>query len=1159
METCSSSDVRKDTLEAKPACCKISASGSQARLCGIASHLLEATETPAVPPEPQIPGKRKKTPFTFFGVRKSICTLPNFFSGRNKGPGKGAQKSLYKSKTHDCISDVGYGEVKRGPLENISNGGLVFNHHEHRGAKTLPSSQSAHSAIEAGAKLDFHHQRASSCGSTEGLDTKHKEDQSLSFPKAKKGLKGLFSGMRRHKKSKARSCDKEESQELHVLPSCTDQLHDNPRTEAADLQDVHSLNATDKVDTEVSIESPSKKKASSKIQEHPEMDVAATLSESHVVATNCSIAELAELPENDSPIINLDAMLVSPESEEGIIPECGNPDDLTMDPVSSHSADRNSLIFEDVASLKSFDSLTGCGDIIADQDIDSIAESTVSVERSREVTKRSSCLVTYQGGGEEMATPDELGDEYLHRLWESAAECGVTADVKSEEGHVGLQDVSDLCSPLQTGITRLSSEGAVVEPVDLLTPQSDQQGSAPNSDEGYYDSNTPGPEDETADSLSHDYKKDRLSRDSYSGDALYEFYEADDSLMSPPAGEKSLFEREADCPELFDHFLDGGLPSDLNLMHILAQHMGAMETEEDRLAAIQKQILQWELKREAVFKKTEHAHLEKCTNVEPNVECKSRAAVFIGRNQNCLNSEQILTPNSSRTSVNDALSDSGTEPPNWRDFHGMPLPCSDSFYSDQSAMGKCHLQITKKSSDFDSDVYGSVGGISGHKASGMFSNIREVYNGICLSREPSDGVFDLISKDSNSDCEQAVSFSQALVDFTSNGTLFSSLSESIGSSDSGSSFTQNLTSLPTMVNFDIVDVENDGEGEFDQQIEMSAEEEINASFEDFESSYVQKESFAECDEQMFHMDPQIALQSCNWGVASLPRHLSLYRLGSSLPAPLSLNRRSRSLDTESLEFELANLHLSKSGLRSCELPAKWEGKKDDLFYELTNSKERAPPFYADGRADVDWLRSQHYNADLSLEVEEGWDLGRKVDAAVLGSSLHTSALCETDTERQDRKLFERRPPNRGASNPSPRQMVRPSNLPLPSNGRQSPEHSGSYQYYAKHIKNKAAPALPLEEQNRDFTPRFCFTQSSDNPTKSRPIGVTQGVPQFIPNCPETLKHSANYAERYESPPNIMQKGRSEQVEPMPTSWTNDYGDCRSNHMLAFTYSSTGGV
>ncbi|KFO61116.1 APC membrane recruitment protein 1, partial [Corvus brachyrhynchos] len=336
-------------------------------------------------PQQPPPGKLRKTAFKLFGGKRSICTLPSFFGGRG-------QKGVSKCKTHDGLSsaacDKGSGTQPDSPSEGSRDG--------HPGP--LPSSRSAQLAVDSGARGDLGQQDSSPPGSIEGCDKKPNGEKS-SFPRPKKGLKGFFNSIRRHRKSKAAESEK------------------------------------------------------------------------------------AELPEWN-----------------GDTEEAGNAPGMAVE-------SQGALILDDVTSLKSFDSLTGCGDDIAEPDI---AESSISVERSRDATKRSSCLVTYQGGGEEMAIPEEA-EEYLHQVWDS----GVPGDRS-----YGAQVSS---SSLETHASHEADAhpymGDAMDGVDLLTPQSDQQESAPNSDEGYYDSTTPGPEDEAGEEL----KKDRLPRDSYSGDALYEF------------------------------------------------------------------------------------------------------------------------------------------------------------------------------------------------------------------------------------------------------------------------------------------------------------------------------------------------------------------------------------------------------------------------------------------------------------------------------------------------------------------------------------------------------------------------------------------------------------------------------------------------------------
>ncbi|KFP80758.1 APC membrane recruitment protein 1, partial [Acanthisitta chloris] len=308
------------------------------------------------PPQPP-PGKLKKTAFKLFGGKRSICTLPSFFGGRGKGQGK---KGLSKCKTHDGLSSAAY---------------------DKGGGTQLDSP------------LD------SPPGSIEGCDKKPNGEKS-SFPRPKKGLKGFFNSIRRHRKGKAAECEKTE------LPEWT-----------GDAEEANSA--------------------------------------------------------------------------PGVVVE------------SRGAAEGQG----DVTSLKSFDSLTGCGDDIAEPDI---TESSISVERSRDAAKRSSCLVTYQGGGEEMAIPEEA-EEYLHQVWN-----GSVAGDRSYGAQVSSSSLETHASHEAEAHPYM---GDAMDGVDLLTPQSDQQESAPNSDEGYYDSTTPGPEDEAGEEL----KKDRLPRDSYSGDALYEF------------------------------------------------------------------------------------------------------------------------------------------------------------------------------------------------------------------------------------------------------------------------------------------------------------------------------------------------------------------------------------------------------------------------------------------------------------------------------------------------------------------------------------------------------------------------------------------------------------------------------------------------------------
>ncbi|NXD10214.1 AMER1 protein, partial [Nothocercus nigrocapillus] len=1081
-------------------------------------------------------GKLKKTAFKLFGGKRSICTLPSFFGGRNKGQGKGAsKKGLSKSKTHDGISGAAYEESSRVQLESPVSGSRDSH------PCSLPSSQSAHVAIDSSVKVDFSRQDNSPPGSIEGCEKKTNGDKSLSFPRPKKGLKGFLNSIRRHRKSKAAECEKTE------LPGWSGDSEEAKKTQGMGAE-------TQRVPEEGGLRPAP-------------LACPETSEDSCSVGTTTNLGEAAEpdwlladkgSSEGDVAVtpVNKDILdakseadaVVCTESDYSHLPGALHADFADNEPPSLHSGDQLSLIFGDVTSLKSFDSLTGCGDIIAEPDILSIAESTISVERSRDAAKRSSCLVTYQGGGEEMAVPEEA-EEYLQQMWDGAAEGDGSYDSQLPPT-VSSHEAPVVSSKLDThGLHEVEAHPyavAGIDDVELLTPQSDQQESAPNSDEGYYDSTTPGPDDETGDGLG-EIKKDRLPRDSYSGDALYEFYEPDDTLMSPCQGQESLFESKVSRPEVFSYFLDFCLPAEKSLIQMMGQKSGVMETEEERLAAIQKELLYWELQREPVLKRLDVPSKEKCPREKQNVECKTRAANLIGKGQSCLGSEQVASQTPNR-SVNSGVSVARIENPEWRDFPGTL--CPENCYNSQKAQGSGLIQLTKNNTTYDSGLDHTVFGSSPHGGlapgkMGTYPSYRTCERDSCLQSDHHHGVETAAREaQAESECEpeHAVNFSQALVEFTSSGTLFSSLSESLGSSDSGSSFTQNLPVLPTMVTFDIVDVEQEGEGECEQHLEMNADEDIAASFDAFDDSYVQKESFAECDERMFPGYPHGSFQSCNWGVASLPRHLRLHGLTPSMPAPLSVNRRSRSLDTESLEFELADLQVSKNGLKPCQLWSKWDsGKKGSNGARKSRSKGDAESSAPEG-GEVDgvlsWPGLQHlqYDTDLASERMKHWGFAPTVRDAVIESAWEPSEQPDMDSpflshsRNNPREALDRRPQE---TEPS-KHLVRPSNLPLQTDTRQSQEVSGPYRYHGEIVAKKLARVLPLGETECDSPQGFSFAQAPEKLAKCKPVGVAQGVPQFHDDTTETLKSPARFAELYGSSSRELLKGRAAQGHALST-------------------------
>uniref|UniRef100_H0X755 APC membrane recruitment protein 1 n=1 Tax=Otolemur garnettii TaxID=30611 RepID=H0X755_OTOGA len=741
------------------------------------------------------PGRLKKTAMKLFGGKKGICTLPSFFGGgRSKYSGKGSTKKvLNKSKTHEALSEAAHGseDVSEGTSFSLTLPELLCQ---------FPSSQSIHGVL----------------------------------PKPKKGLKGFFSSIRRHRKSKvagpeqsdpeAKGPEEARGRPHEHVSSAPQVLHADEAFQASQKENIKPQNVPGpKVFPAPEPSPPGTKKTACKDPENP------------TVAFASALMQPKPAPEAST-------------QEEPHIRETG--DKVVVNQPNCPVGDQLSLLFGDVTSLKSFDSLTGCGDIIAEQDMDSMTDSMASggQRANRDGTKRSSCLVTYQGGGEEMALPDdeeeeeevELGEEEdeakeeeeeedndLEYIWASAKiyprhNLNLSYHPTTSPGHYGNM----LLDPVRSYPS--------LSPGELLTPQSDQQESAPNSDEGYYDSTTPGFEDDSGEALGL-VLRDCLPRDSYSGDALYEFYEPDDSLENSPPGDDCFYDLHGHSSGIFDPFLNFESLSS-------SRPPGAMETEEERLVTIQKQLLYWELCRE---------------QLEAREACAREAHAWEAHTRFPTEEPPQLFP------PLQTLSQTGGTSVLWRNASREPAP-----------------RKIKSDAMFEPDMQEANFGGSPRRAYPTYSPPEE------LEEEE-------VEKEGNA----TVSFSQALVEFTSNGNIFSSMS---CSSDSDSSFTQNLPELPPMVTFDIADVEQDGEGKCEESPEFHNDEDLAISLEAFELGYFHKHTFSNYRSRFY--------QDLPWGVSSLPRYLGLPGMHPRPPpAAMALNRRSRSLDTaETLELELSN-------------------------------------------------------------------------------------------------------------------------------------------------------------------------------------------------------------------------------------------------------------
>nr|XP_046265792.1 APC membrane recruitment protein 1 [Scatophagus argus]XP_046265793.1 APC membrane recruitment protein 1 [Scatophagus argus] len=768
-------------------------------------------------------GRFRRTALTFFGVRKSICILPSFFGGRSKNQSKwSSKKGITKSRTHDGLSKVSHDDNLRGGYTSAGD----FEYHCQR-----DSAGELHS----------------SCHNECSQPTA--DQKSLTLTRQKKGLRGLFHSLKYHRNHRNVGLDKTE---MIAMTS------PHSKKEVPVVQDNTNQYVTECLGSEPDV---------------PDFaDVICDIS----IGPECIEADVIALEkcfEHESPKSELDDQMcdgqmeemnlvtvVSSEYEEsanGHSEPCVKLQTMSEPVLKSETPDGSSeqlnLIFGDVASLKSFDSLTGCGDIIADQEDDSITESTVSGERSRNGGKRASCYLTYQGGGEEMASPEDVDDECLHDFCVSEEIC-----------YTCNQDHTDLAADLTSShnMDLLNSNSAqqasgmdASSIADVLTPQSEHQESVPNSDEGYYDSTTPGPDEgqEKTDRL----RTDRLPRDSYSGDALYELFAPDESLISPHYENKSKLPSSNQCEYLSEpvDVSDSAFVPEMNRLQISAE----------------------------LYKV--HDFLERpstCSN-SSDLAHNVIGQQEVSTNKNCnLNSK----PQASSSSNN-------TEPDIFDGTENMLASTEKRTKSINADCEKSHSSISfgcVSDPDFETFCEPKEQHLEENKPVALpYRNINP------QSPECSNDLDD----------GQTVSFSQALVDYTKQSQMLSNLQSNVDDLEANPAFTPNMQALPTIVTFDIVDMHN--EGEYDEQIHVELEEDISSPYQEFEDSYLQKDAFAECDYQMLDLYEQ-NLISNTWAVASLPRHLGLTRANQSMPNPLSLDRRSRSLDTESLELKMPDTY-----------------------------------------------------------------------------------------------------------------------------------------------------------------------------------------------------------------------------------------------------------
>ncbi|XP_051016608.1 APC membrane recruitment protein 2 isoform X1 [Acomys russatus] len=479
------------------------------------SHCECAAETPAAEPPS---GKINKAAFKLFKKRKSGGTMPSIFGVKNKGDGKSAGPAgMVRSRTHDGLAEV---LVLEGSKKEEPPGGG-----DHGGARPItgppkaagPGLGSLASSSVAKSHSFFSllkkNGRSETCKGDPG-------EASKAGGKQKRGLKGIFSSMRWHRRDKR---GKEEEKAARAAGPGSLVL---PGSLTASLECVK--------------EEPPR---AARRPDSPGQDAAR-----HAAGEPAGGEQAPASAERASARTCLEA--ASPVSP-------GDQSARGEDAEGHRCAEKPGAALEsgagEVQEAEEDASRTGCGDIIADPEEEAgpSCDKHVPGPGKPVLSKKNPSVVAYQGGGEEMASPDEVDDTYLPEFWdmlsqtedqgqgpqEGAAKAAIASDTKlaseaSSNARCG-EVAKDVSSVKRRRLHRIPIESQKKE--EHKHAEKEHQEGVPNSDEGYWDSTTPGPEEESASSGS---KKVVIPRDSDSGDALYDLYvEPEGSPAALPATE----------------------------------------------------------------------------------------------------------------------------------------------------------------------------------------------------------------------------------------------------------------------------------------------------------------------------------------------------------------------------------------------------------------------------------------------------------------------------------------------------------------------------------------------------------------------------------------------------------------------------------------------
>ncbi|XP_040278548.1 APC membrane recruitment protein 2 [Bufo bufo] len=461
----------------------------------------DCAESPAAE---QPSGKINKTAFKLFGKRKSGSTMPTIFGVKNKGDGKSTGKmGMVRSKTLDGLADAVLENSKKdeqSPSEAAAADTTSTDANSQ--AVTIKTDVSPSSPVS---KSHTFFSLLKKNGKLENVKGENAEQRAGS--RQKKGLKGLFNSIRWNRKEKHSKDDKE-----GALENQPDFILSGSLTASLECikEEIQKPLCEPEVPAETfTVDLPC---------EEQSREVTTSLEDNQLKATEeppCS-------------------------SHQSVKPQDG---DSAGSPHMEHT-DQLPESAEETLQEKKDENITGCGDIIADQDDDggnTTAARLIHGNGKKAISKKTPTIVAYQGGGEEMASPDQVDDNDIQEFLGIIPQ---PEDVSKEVRKVSTSRQSSLEEKHSEG----TCDSTVVKPSKLkqLAANSNEKGdvksrgkeqrdSVRNSDEGYWDSPIPGPEEEPTKSMG----KKALSRDSCSGDALYDLYtEPEENTARAHAEEK---------------------------------------------------------------------------------------------------------------------------------------------------------------------------------------------------------------------------------------------------------------------------------------------------------------------------------------------------------------------------------------------------------------------------------------------------------------------------------------------------------------------------------------------------------------------------------------------------------------------------------------------